>query len=408
MERSAGFLPTDADICDVYSLDVDNVFLYVADAVRWDFAPDAILNRGHASKTVTAGIHSPTSIASLLSGTALPQHHVADFSDALPDAVPNLLRAPSLSTAFINSINDVRFDPSDESLIANVLNTVTSAPDILSSIEPPFFVFERGPGGHAPYGGFDGDGWEYFQDRAGAARFRFADDYRTAVDEDTDWFQSRLAVLDERGLLEDTLVIYTSDHGELLGETGRVGHKPPIRPEHVYVPTVFIHRDLDPETTTNPVYSHLDIAPTIASLLDIDLDTAVPTVGRDLTVESPTGVATTFHTYRLETPVGTLEIPFESVWSTAGGYVFPRRGPVRRLLLGGHHLARMPWRRYARDNGGSFLWAYLRGASVYGAPELSRTEADDHLATVAAQASAERQEAPEAARESLRQLGYLE
>lgn len=390
------------------SLDVENVFLYVADAVRWDFAPDAVTNRGHTCKTVAAGIHSPTSIASILSGVALPQHHVAGFADSLPAAVPNLLAAESVSTALINSINDVRFDRSDESIIANTLNTDARDPDALSTIEPPFFVFERGPGGHAPYGGFDGDGWEYFEDRGAAPRSQYANEYRTAVEEDTDWFHSRLDALDDRGLLEDTLVIYTSDHGELLGETGRLGHKPPIHPKHVYVPTVFIHPDLDCGITANTVLRHLDIAPTVASLLDIDLSTPVPPVGRDLTAESPPHCGTTFHTYRMELPVGTLEIPFESVWTASGGYTFPGDGRARRLLLGGNHLARIPWRGYARNSVGAFLRAYAEGDRAHGAPELSVTEGEDRIERTKRHESAERQAVGEVAQESLRQLGYLE
>jgi arylsulfatase A-like enzyme len=380
----------------------------VADAVRWDFTPDAVANRGRTHKTVAAGIHSPTSIASLLSGTALPHHHVAEFGDSLPRSVPNLLRSESVSTTLVNSISDVRFEPSEESLVADMLGVETRRPDALSEIEPPFFLFERGPGGHAPYGDFEGDGWEYFEDRGAAPRSQYASEYRRAVEKDTDWFLSRLEVFEERGLLEDTLVVYTSDHGELLGETGRLGHKPPIHPKHVYVPTTFVHPDLDSGVATDPVLRHLDVAPTAASLLDLDLSTSVPPVGRDLTAESPTGDGVSFHTYRTETPVGTLELPFESVWTSAGGYTFPRSDRVRRLLLGGHHLARIPWREYARANLGPFLRAYAEGARTHGAPELSAAEGEERIEDVKRHESAERRATEAVAEESLRQLGYIE
>lgn len=389
------------------SLNVENVFLYVADAVRWDFAPDIVLNSGRAQKTVAAGIHSPTSIASILSGTALPQHHVAGFQDSLPETVPNLLDAESVSTALVNSINHVRFEPSEESLIANTLNTDTSSPDILSEIEPPFFLFERGPGGHAPYGEFEGDGWEYFQDRGAAPRSQYATEYRRAIEKDTDWFRSRLDLLERRGLLEDTLVVYTSDHGELLGESGRLGHKPPIHPKHVYVPTVFMHPDLDRTVTQETVISHLDLAPTITSLLDLDSTATVPPVGRDLSAGSPVGHGASFHTYRTETPLGPFELPYESVWTASGGYVSPRRGRARRLLLGGNHLARIPWRKYARDHLGAFLRAYYEGDRTHGAPELSRAEGEKFLTRVKEHEGGERRAAEEVARDSLRQLGYI-
>jgi choline-sulfatase len=42
--------------------------------------------------------------------------------------------------------------------------------------------------------------------------------------------------LDRRGLRDDTLVIVTSDHGELLGEEGRVDHQLSMREELLHVP----------------------------------------------------------------------------------------------------------------------------------------------------------------------------
>ncbi|WP_129115512.1 sulfatase-like hydrolase/transferase [Halegenticoccus tardaugens] len=389
-------------------LDVKNVYVYVADAVRWDFGPDDILNQGLSIKTIAAGIHSPTSIASIVSGTYLPQHQVAQFTDALPTDVPNLLNT-SLSTAFINSINDVRFEPSEDSIIANTLNTNVQPPNTLSSIEPPFVVVERGPGGHAPYGDFEGDGWEYYEERGASPREQFASEYRRAIAKDSEWFWSRVESLEEKGLLDDTLIIYTSDHGELLGEDGMISHSPPIHPKHVFVPTAFIHPDIDNSSIKDRVLRHMDLTPTIASLLDLKFSTPIQPIGRDITQEQLASHGVTFHTMRKSTPVGEYTVDYESAWSPSGGYVFPQSGILHRLPFALYQLARVPWREYARENAASYLRFQLRNARIHGAPEISFSDAEHYIENVKQKGeTGEKQQVQEVAEESLRHLGYIE
>ena len=396
------------------ALDVENVYVYVADALRWDFLPDEVANRGTAVKTVAAGIHSPTSMASLVSGTYLPQHHVARFSDSVPGDVPNLLASDDAETALINSINHVRIGGDDEDdIITSTLGADGRHPDalaeVLSAADSPSFVFERGAGGHAPYGDFEGNGWEYFEERGDVPRHQFAAEYRRAVEKDAEWFRSRLETLAERGREEDTLVVFTSDHGELLGEHGTLAHGPPIHPAHVYVPTVFLHPDLERGVVTDRVCRHVDLVPTVAALLDLDLSAAVPPVGRDLTTEPLADHGVTFHTAEKRTSLVDVSLPYESAWSPNGGYVFPGAGRTERLLFAGRQLFRMPWRAYARRNLGAFLLHQLRGDRIHGAPTLSPEEAREAIDDVRnREVAMEREEVSEVAEESLRQLGYID
>ena len=391
------------------NLDVENVFVYIADAVRWDFAPDDIVNRGTAVKTVAAGIHSPTSIASIISGTHPPQHNVAQFSDSLPEGVPNLLTIPSLTTAFVNSINHVRIDADGTGLISETLRTDESPPSVLSEIDSPFVLVERGPGGHAPYGDFEGDGWEYFEARSEASRSTLATEHRTAIEKDTDWFRSRLADLERRGLLDDTLVIYTSDHGELIGEAGMLSHSPPIHRKHVHVPTVFIHPSLDRRLVTDRVLRHVDLAPTVASSLDIEFPTAIEPIGRDLTTTGLAEHGATFHTVRKPTPFGTLDVSFDSVWDPTGGYVFPRTDRAQRLLFGLYQLARSPWKGYARRHALEYVTAQIRSEPTRGPAGVSIAEAERSLRRIKdTKTSQQRPDAIEVDTDSLRQLGYIE
>jgi arylsulfatase len=68
--------------------------------------------------------------------------------------------------------------------------------------------------------------------------------------------------LDSRGLLENSLVVITSDHGDLFGEYGKYAHPRQVYPELTRVPLLVTHPDKPGDTVTTPV-STLDIAPTI-------------------------------------------------------------------------------------------------------------------------------------------------
>lgn len=104
-----------------------------------------------------------------------------------------------------------------------------------------------------------------------------------------------LDALDAAGLRESTLVIYTSDHGEMLGAHGGMHQKwHNAYEETVRVPLVISNPVLFPQPRrAAPLTSHVDLLPTICGLLDVDLTAAQramkathslvrPPVGRDL------------------------------------------------------------------------------------------------------------------------------
>jgi arylsulfatase A-like enzyme len=74
-----------------------------------------------------------------------------------------------------------------------------------------------------------------------------------------------LGQLARRGILDDTLVIVTSDHGEAFGEHDAVGHGTSVYNEQVHVPLVLAHPRLaSGGRRIDLVVSGIDIAPTIA------------------------------------------------------------------------------------------------------------------------------------------------
>ncbi len=92
-----------------------------------------------------------------------------------------------------------------------------------------------------------------------------------------------LDTLEEQGLLENTLVIFTSDHGELgITHGGMIQKNFNAYEETLRVPLVYSNPALFPEpATSDALVSHVDFVPTMAALVGADLDGAIPTQGAD-------------------------------------------------------------------------------------------------------------------------------
>jgi len=77
--------------------------------------------------------------------------------------------------------------------------------------------------------------------------------------------------LDERGILEETLVIVTADHGDAFGEQGYYGHPRRLDDELLGVPLV-IHAPDTPAREVDVPASVLDIVPTVLDVAGADAD----------------------------------------------------------------------------------------------------------------------------------------
>ena len=99
----------------------------------------------------------------------------------------------------------------------------------------PFFAFLNFMDAHEPYvppvpyrSMFGGEGVTW-------------DRYRGAIRYLDDTVDQLLLELDRRGLLESTIVVITSDHGDLFGEHGRRGHGNGLYPELLHVPLLVLN-----------------------------------------------------------------------------------------------------------------------------------------------------------------------
>jgi arylsulfatase A-like enzyme len=154
--------------------------------------------------------------------------------------------------------------------------------------DTPFFGWAHYMDVHAPYDGAD-EAWfgdvEDVGGREAQVTFRKAkhlsrladeDDRQTLVDlydNSVRYFDDVVRDLFERldgtGVLDETVVFVTSDHGESLGEGGRYEHGSALSPELLRVP-LWVHDD-DDRTVEKPV-STVDILPTIANVADVELN----------------------------------------------------------------------------------------------------------------------------------------
>jgi arylsulfatase A-like enzyme len=72
--------------------------------------------------------------------------------------------------------------------------------------------------------------------------------------------------------IEDTLVIYTSDHGEFMGSHGRSRRKEHPHEESISIPAIFKMPDtIKRDSISTELFSSVDIVPTICGLLDIKI-----------------------------------------------------------------------------------------------------------------------------------------
>ena len=90
--------------------------------------------------------------------------------------------------------------------------------------------------------------------------------YRAEVESVDERVGMILEILESRKLLADTLIVFTSDHGELLGGHGFIGHGRSFYQELVRVPLIFRGPGVERGRRVFSRVSHLDLTPTLADL----------------------------------------------------------------------------------------------------------------------------------------------
>lgn len=297
------------------TIQVENVVIFVSDSLRWDYLPDEIRKLGVTFKGIASSLFTASSFPSIVSGLYPNQHKVLSFHHQFPDNAASILRLPGYNTSFWTGNTWVKYEPRESAPIFKNVGHSKRIP--LEEIKPPFIYIESDKGGHAPYGySFnDYDSYsDFYKEHPGEETLRTK--YKQSVEISARNFYERMEILRNRGLLDSTLVIFTSDHGELLGEYGGlVGHSYPACPELVFVPVCFIHPELRSSVPEDGIIRHIDIAPTVMSVLDQEIPDAMQ--GADLT-QTKTLPSTGYNYASILG--GTYEV--SSVWDRNGGHVF--------------------------------------------------------------------------------------
>jgi arylsulfatase A-like enzyme len=101
-----------------------------------------------------------------------------------------------------------------------------------------------------------------------ADMWRVFNDYYLNMIRDTDTsLQQLLGGLDELNLWENTVVIFTADHGEMAGDHGGLRGKGPFAYEgNSHVPMVVVHPDYARGQSSAVLTSHLDLMPSLPAL----------------------------------------------------------------------------------------------------------------------------------------------
>jgi len=94
-------------------------------------------------------------------------------------------------------------------------------------------------------------------------------EYYGLITEIDDWVGAILDKLDELGLAENTMIIFTSDHGEMLGAHG-MREKNVFLEESAHIPLLIkCPGDVPAQTTVNGYVSLIDLFPTILDYLEV-------------------------------------------------------------------------------------------------------------------------------------------
>jgi len=200
-------------------LGFNNVYVFVADALRADYLPASIQEKGVYIDTIASSTISPTSFASIVSGLHASEHGVKTFFHNLSQRT-SILSLDDYNTHFWQVIL--------KGGLYDVLGQDPAKSVRPSDIEPPFIYIERENSTHAPYdewkkeyysesddprtiwgdrdtedmwGRFNGD-WDTVRER-----------YRSGAETAAHRFTDRIDMLREKDILDETLLIFTSDHG---------------------------------------------------------------------------------------------------------------------------------------------------------------------------------------------------
>ncbi len=202
--------------------------------------PEILTRHGYRTALVHAGHFDYLGMHDLVEGRGF--HLLADADD--------IVRSGS------DDARATSFGVTEEAAVDHILAWIDSGEGAT-----PWFAVYLPIAGHHPYD----------TPRAGPFPATSAQSqHRNALRYADDALGALLDGLAARGVLDDTLVVVTGDHGEAFGEhPGNYGHTFQLFDENVHVPLVIALPGCNTARRLSRVASHVDLAPTVLDLLDI-------------------------------------------------------------------------------------------------------------------------------------------
>lgn len=235
-------------------MDIENIFIFVLDCLRYDYLPNKIKEMGIVFKGVAPGSQTRFSVPSLVSGVYPSTHGINKDAQKL---VGSTFFDLPFNTAF-NSYHGEDVYTGEKSPIRWWIGDPNIS--FLEDMSSPFLFYEHNWELHA-----------YRKESPNDKKSGYIKSYENGISKGIDTFRARIEYLEDKDLLEKTLIVFTSDHGEILGEYGGIfDHNFPICPEITYIPIVFIHPVIEPRIINSGIASLVDIFPTIIDLYNLN------------------------------------------------------------------------------------------------------------------------------------------
>ncbi len=109
--------------------------------------------------------------------------------------------------------------------------------------------------------------------------------YKNSISYNDALFSEMIQVLKDKGLYEDSIIIYTSDHGQEFYEYGNFGHNSAFSQAQVRIPLMIKFPDQRPREISH-LTSHVDIVPTLLHYIGIETPSEAYSNGYDLLSEA--------------------------------------------------------------------------------------------------------------------------
>lgn len=390
------------------SSNIENIVIFIADSLGFKWLPESVAEEGVTARAITPSTYTAASIPSIMTGTYAPDHNVWKFKDRIR-GIAALFEPMENYGVNVENVWGADYDD-DEKPTLKFLNLTANTR--LEDLDTPFVYVVHDHGGHMPYGSALSDfkpAAEFWREHSDQEDV-IVDRYRDGVQSSVERFFDVLDKLRDRGILEETLVVFTSDHGELVGEYGGLyGHGNPIVPELVEAPVVFMGAGLPKNERYEHLLSSIEITPTVLEAAGRPIPTDVDgesvwndPPGPDRDVRS--------HVWKPTKYGRMVEYKAIARWDANGGVVHHFGPGYQRMLFGlGFHLHRSATSPVIWEDPINRIPAivrlYVPKKRRHGTPgdELGRV---DRSQVSFERTSSERQ--VEVDKEQLRDLGYFE